>query len=209
MKRIFILMFISILLIFTFFSISNFVKDKNEKERIKKLKEGWHVEITNDYINIRKDADKFSDSMGTVLKGEFYEVLEVDTTKTSFNWYKLKLEDNRSGWIANPKRGGYLLDNNNPNDIAIPTIKYEDSEYKVNSIKDVNYDHLILWDDKEEFTVSHVVYHEIKSSENIDQYWINYTITDKVGKSSSKLQKIIFKTKPNQSEVTDFALYKR
>ena len=97
---------------------------------------------------------------------------------------------------------------NNPNDIATPVIKYYDDVYKVVSIDDINYKHLEVVEDTDDYEITHIVYHEVKKSEFIDQYWILYTITDGAGKSSSKLQKIEFEEKPDESEVTDFSEYR-
>ena len=52
--------------------------------------------------------------------------------------------------------------------------------------------------------MKYIIYHEVKEYDNIDQYWIKYTITDKAGKETSKMQKIEFKETPDESQVEDF-----
>ena len=102
-----------------------------------------------------------------------------------------------------------MKDYNNPTDIAIPIIKFKEDEYHVVSIKDINYDHLITWDDRDDYKITHIIYHEVDEAKDINQYWIKYTITDASGKYSSKTQKIIFETVPDESEVVDFTEYTR
>ena len=62
-------------------------------------------------------------------------------------------------------------------------------------------------DDKDDYKITHIVYHEVDALRGIDQYWIKYTITDASGKYSSKTQKIEFENKPSEDEVTSFAYY--
>ena len=64
-----------------------------------------------------------------------------------------------------------------------------------------------MWDDRPGAEVTHQVYHETGVDINgniIDQYWIQYTVTDKEGKSSSKVQKIEFNKRPSEDKVLDF-----
>ncbi len=178
-----------------------------DNKKMEEIKNGWHVEIENDYVNVRVEPDEYSllfPEKKKVLKGEIYKVKDINLDDKVYYWYFVELEDGVDAWIANPRKGGYLKDFNNPNDIASPTIKFKDSVYYVDSIEDINYDHLILWDDKGEYTMKHILYHEVKEYDNIDQYWIKYTITDKVGKETSKMQKIEFKETPDESQVEDF-----
>lgn len=171
------------------------------------IKKGWHVEIVNDYINVREKPDRYSNSYQKVKKGEIYEVLDINLESTNHFWYKIQIDKKTTGWIANPRTETYLIDHNNPEDIATPTITLSEKEYSINSIDDINYDHLTLWDDREGYEVTHIVYHEVNFKENKDQYWIKYTITDKAGKSSSKTEKIYFTVKPNEKDVVDFSNY--
>ena len=103
----------------------------------------------------------------------------------------------------------YLNDYNNPEDIAYPTLKFFESTYYVDSIEDINYDHLEVEDDKPGVEVEHKVYHEVDASNGKDQYWILYTATDAVGKSVSKVQKIEFNERPSEDQVYAFSELKR
>ncbi len=175
---------------------------------IEEIKEGWHVEITSDYINIRESASTSADILGSVSKGEVYKVIEVETAGNTF-WYKIEYESDKYGWIFNSTSVNYLNDVNNPEDIQAPTIKFYNSTYYVNSIDEITYEHLEVYDDKPGVTVSHEVYHEVNEDTKKDQYWIQYTATDAVGKSVSKLQKIEFNIRPSDEEVLDFSELER
>ena len=41
---------------------------KMEERNIEEIKKGWHIEVQNDYINIRKEASATSDILGEVKK---------------------------------------------------------------------------------------------------------------------------------------------
>ena len=194
-----------LIIVVLFGGVGGFIVIKNirEEARIKEIKKGWYVEITNDYINVRDDAHANANLLGTVKIGEVYEVLDMNFDNTAFYWYKIDYKGNEA-WIASRRKKPYLKDFNNPTDIAVPEVKFEENLYKVVSIDDINYKHLEVVEDKDEYTITHEIYHEVKPSEHIDQYWILYTITDGVGKSSSKLQKIEFEEEPNEDEVLDF-----
>ena len=203
-----------ILAIFIILKINDInIKKAKEKARIAEIKTGWYVEINTEYINIRPVASRYGKELGKVYKGEVYKVEDFDYSQSSYNWYKITTVDNITGWIANPKNSDlYLTDNNNPQDYATPTIKYTTDEYHVSSIDKIKYDHLILWDDKDDYKVTHIVYHEKGINawdEYVDQYWIQYTITDGTGKSSSKLQRITFDILPEENQVQNFDNYKR
>jgi len=185
-----------------------FIKDLKEKGRIEEIKKGWYVEITyKEPIRVRSIPSTTGEEIGTVKKGEVYKVLDINTKSSAYYWYKIEFEDTE-GWIASGKKNHWVNDFNNPNDIATPVIKYHEDVYKVVSIKDINYKHLEIVEDTKDYKITHVVYHEVKKSEFIDQYWILYTITDGSGKSSSKLQKIEFEEKPDESEVLNFSEYR-
>lgn len=208
MKKLLIILLLLILVAggFIFIKMKN---DTDKQHKIDTIKAGWYVEITNNYINVRTSPDTHAKKQGQVKKGEIYKVLEVNLSNSYYCWYKIEIDDKTTGWIANGVKSSYLIDHNNPNDIATPTLKFFETEYKVYSIDKINYKHLEITDDKDDYTVSHKVYHEVDASQNIDQYWIVYTVTDASGKSTSKTQKIIFIVKPDESEVIDFALYKK
>ena len=181
-------------------------KNIQEEARIEEVKKGWYVEIKNEYINVREDAHANADKLGEVKAGEVYKVLEMNFDNSAYYWYKIEY-NGEEAWIASKRKTPYVNDYNNPTDIAIPVIKYHEDVYKVVSIDDINYKHLEVVEDRDDYEITHVVYHEYVPSEYKDQYWIKYTITDAAGKSSSKLQKIEFEERPNEEDVLDFSEY--
>ncbi|MBE6155539.1 MAG: SH3 domain-containing protein [Firmicutes bacterium] len=209
MKKAFTLFLILVALGGIGYGIKKVIDQKQEEKRIEEVKKGWHVEILTEYINVREKADRYSRTMSKVNKGEVYGVIKNDLSDPNLYWYQIEFKDGSTGWIANNTSGTYLKDNNNPNDVAIPIIKFDNEEYHVVSIDDINYDHLKVWDDRDDYKITHIVYHEVNKAKKIDQYWIKYTITDKSGKHSSKTQRIIFEITPDEEDVTDFLLYTR
>lgn len=205
MKKFFTFILIVILGIGAYFIYKNI----QNKKYIEEVKKGWYVEIIYDQpINVRDLPSTDGEILGKAKKGEVYKVLDVNTEGKIYYWYKIEYKG-EEGWIASGKKIHWVKDVGNPNDIADPVIKYYDSVYKVVSINDINYKHLEVIEDTDTYTITHKVYHEVNPTENIDQYWIEYTITDGAGKSSSKLQKIEFEERPDESQVIDFAEYKR
>ena len=205
MKRFFIFVFLVIIGVLCYFGVKKVKHDKYVEE----VKKGWHVVITYDQpINVRSIPSTDGDSLGKVKKGEVYKVLDINYEGKIYYWYKIEYKDD-VGWIASGKKNHWVDDVGNPNDIADPVIKYYDAVYKVVSIDDINYKHLEVIEDSSEYKITHQVYHEVNPTEHIDQYWIEYTITDGAGKSSSKLQKIEFEETPDESRVIDFSEYKR
>lgn len=202
MKKLKIIFGILITIVVGIFVVK-FVLGVMEDARIKKIKEGWHIEVVNDYIKVRKEPDRNSSELGEVKKGEVYKVDDYENHNGNF-WYHVEYEKGKWGWVANPIGKDYLNDTNNEDDIKAPTIKFNDAVYYVDSIDDINYDHLEVTDDKPGVTVSHKVYHEVNEEQNKDQYWILYTATDAVGKTTKKVQKIEFNKKPDESQVEDF-----
>lgn len=185
------------------------IKNIQNKKYIEEVKKGWYVEIIHEQpINVRDMPSTDGESLGKVKKGEFYKVLDVNTESKIYYWYKIEYKGDE-GWIASGKKVHWVKDINNPNDIADPVIKYYDDVYKVVSIDDINYKHLEVIEDSDKYTITHKIYHEVNPTEGIDQYWIEYTIVDGAGKSSSKLQKIEFAERPDESKVLDFTEYKR
>ena len=190
-----------------FFFVKKIVHDK----KVAKIKEGWYIEVTADEVKIRKEPSIEKAILEYAHKGDVYEVIDYENVSGN-RWYKIKYEKGKYGWIANPQaknpknQSKYetLIDGNNPNDISSPTLKFFDSVYYVNSIEEITYDHLEVSDDKEGVVVTHKVYHEVKPEENKDQYWIQYVATDAVGKTTKKLQKIVFNDRPDESKVEDF-----
>lgn len=190
------------------YSAYYYFSGKANERNIEEIKKGWHIEVENDYINIRKEASATADILGEVKKGEVYKVLEVEAVGNTY-WYKIEYEKDKYGWIFNSNNNDYLEDVNNPEDIASPTLKFYENVYYANSIDEINYDHLDVTDDKPGVTVTHKVYHELDSDTGKDQYWIQYTATDAVGKSVSKVQKIEFNVRPSEDQVLNFAELER
>ena len=202
MKKLKIIFGILITIVVGFFVVK-FVLGVMEDARIKKIKEGWHIEVVNDYIKVRKEPDRNSSELGEVKKGEVYKVDDYENHNGNF-WYHVEYEKGKWGWVANPVGKDYLNDTNNEDDIKAPSIKFNDAVYYVDSIDDINYDHLEVTDDKPGVTVTHKIYHEVNEEQNKDQYWILYIATDAVGKTTKKVQKIEFNKKPDESQVEDF-----
>jgi uncharacterized protein YgiM (DUF1202 family) len=179
------------------------------------LKNGWHVEILNEYLNIRVKPSQLEAKLEKqAKKGEVYKVVDVNLDDKDYFWYKIVLSNKTTGWVANPRKltaDKYLKDVNNPKDISEPKIAFKTSNYETTNIDSITYDHLITWDDKPGSKVSHVIYHEQaicsesdEACESKDQYWIQYTIKDKEGKTSTAMQLIKFEEKPDESRVLDF-----
>ncbi len=202
MKKFIIILVILGVLIGGFFGYK-LVSKKIEEARIEKIKEGWYIEIKIDKVKIRKDPDRNSAELEEAVKGNVYAVSDMKNKNGNY-WYYVEYEKGKHGWIANPRGDEYLNDQNNPEDISAPTIKFFESVYYVDTIDDINYDHLEVKDDRPGVTVTHKVYHEVDESQGKDQYWILYIATDAVGKTSQKVQKIEFNTKPDESKVYDF-----
>jgi len=202
-KKFFLFVFIVIACVFAYFGYQKI----EEKKYIEEVKKGWYVEVIHDDgINVRDLPSTDGEILGKAKKGDVYKVLDIKTDAKTYYWYKIEYKHDIA-YIASGKKIHWVNDINNPNDIAVPIIKYYDNIYKVVSIDDINYKHLEVVEDTDIYTITHVVYHEVNPSENINQYWINYTITDGAGKSSSKLQKIEFEEKPDESKVKDFTEY--
>lgn len=204
MKK-FLIIIVFLLVIAGGIGVYFFIKDKKEEERIAEIKKGWYVEVLVDDVNIRAKGSSNSKILGKTKKGDIYAVSDVDIIGNTY-WYKVDYNGTLA-FIYNSSKYNYLKDVNNPKDIATPTIKYFTEVYYVDSINDINYDHLEVWDDKPGYEISHKVFHETGVDINgntIDQYWIQYTATDKVGKSSSKVQKIVFNKRPSEELVYDF-----
>ena len=57
------------------------------------------LEIINDEINIRQDADTKSEKLGKVVKGEIYTIIETKEDNY-YTWYKIKTSNDIEGFIA-------------------------------------------------------------------------------------------------------------
>ena len=208
------------------------IRQKAREERnIAKIKEGWYLEVIcegpkscgdvsiknekkkvktyKDAIKIRKAPTTGSDVIGAAVKGDVFEVLGVDETDNMYLWYRIRYlgVENEEGYIGELRslEINSVKDHNGEIDISAPVVKFDEDEYHVASIDDINYDHLTLWDDKPGYEVTHTVYIEEHPTDRPGpQYWIEYTITDKAGKSSSKLQRIVFDYEPSKTQVKDF-----
>lgn len=206
MKKIIIILLILGLGGVAFFGYK-YIQNRKEEERIAKIKEGWYIEIITEELNIREKGSKNSKILASALKGDIYKVLDVEVLGKNTFWYKIEYEEGKLGFVYNTKSLNYLNDYNNPKDIASPTLKFNENIYYVNTIEDINYKHLEVWDDKPGYEITHKVFHEVGvdiNGKNINQYWIQYTVTDKVGNSISKVQKIVFNTNPSEDLVYDF-----
>ena len=182
------------------------IDPKAEKERIAEIKKGWHIKITAKELKVRTKAQISSKVITKIKKGEVYKV-EKAAAEPSYVWYLIEYEKGKKGWVANTLSYGNLEVFNSTEDLYKPIIKFYESVYRVESIESINYDHLEAWDDSVDYEITHQVYHEVKPEENIDQYWIRYTITDPSGKTSSKTQKIEFAKRPEESKVKSFLEY--
>jgi LAS superfamily LD-carboxypeptidase LdcB len=172
--------------------ILQFIKREN-------IKKGWHVEIITNFINIREEADQKSEKIGKVRENNIYKVLDIYLENNEYYFYKIEISDTKVGWIANDKKTeSYLKDINNPNDIATPTIRVSNKTYNVESIADIDYNHLDVWDDKEDYVINHEIYYEFLSTQK--KYWIIYTITDAAGKTNSTIQEITFLNEPDDGK---------
>lgn len=198
--------FIITLLILGFIAVGGYyfyTKVFNKTEKIDPSKD-FYVEVTNEYINIREESKQLSNNLGRVKKGEKYLVYDVNSSDGSYIWYKIKYDKDKYGWIANKKGSPYLNEYNNPEDVSNPTIKILYLPYQAKNINSIGFENLEVWDDKGTPEITYEIYHEVKESEGIDQYWILYTVTDKVGKTAQKLGSIEFETKPSEYLVKDF-----
>ena len=205
MKKIFTLFLIIVAFWLSFTGIKAIKHSIDDKKYVEKVKKGWYLEVIVDELKVREEANQHSYIKGTVKKGEVFTIEDYEINNTGNYWYKIKLKNTGTGWVANPKKGTkYVETYNGKIDVATPTIKFDDNVYNVISIKDINYKHLTAWDDSDEYEITHIVCHEVDPLKNIDQYWIKYTITDGSGKSSSKKQKIVFEKLPSEDKVIDF-----
>lgn len=198
--------FIVTLLILGFIAVGGYyfyTKVFNKTEKIDPSKD-FYVEVTNEYINIREESKQLSNNLGRVKKGEKYLVYDVNSSDGSYIWYKIKYDKDKYGWIANKKGSPYLNEYNNPEDVSNPTIKILYLPYQAKNINSIGFENLEVWDDKGTPEITYEIYHEVKESEGIDQYWILYTVTDDVGKTAQKLGSIEFETKPSEYLVKDF-----
>lgn len=70
------------------------ITQSNQRDETKE-----QVEITNEYINIRKEASSEADILGKVYKDEIYTVLEKQDDEY-YNWVLIETTNNIKGYIA-------------------------------------------------------------------------------------------------------------
>ena len=207
MKKFLIILLILGIIVGGFFGY-RFIAAKIEEKRIEEIKKGWYVEIKNSAIAIRKEPDRNTAELGKVKQGEVYAVSDMKIFGSNY-WYKIEYKKGKYGWVANPAGTHYLDDPQNPEDIRAPQIRFSSNEYYVDEFKNISYDHLAIDDDRDGVVITYKVYHEVVESEGKDQYWIKWIATDAAGKKTSKVQKIIFDKRPDESLVYDFSEIKK
>ena len=194
----------------TKFQLSN--QDKNYDEGCAKTE----LKVREAPVTDGKSADGRTVEvpiLGTAKKGEVYKVVEVEETDPNFVWFRVVYQKNwkdkyQEGYIAQPRstQVKYVEAHNITFDYSAPTLGFDVDEYEVDSIDDINYDHLRVWDDQPGYKITHEVYIERQPTDRPGpQYWIKYTVTDKKGKTVSKSQRIIFKYPPSANQVKDFS----
>lgn len=206
MKKAFTVFLILVGLVVLFFIGKGIYNKQKEKNYYEEVKKEWHVEITTDILNVRELPTKYSKTLGTVQKGQVLKVLEYkDDAEGNYYWYKVEFYgQSKKGWVANNTKGTYLKDVGNPNDVATPIIQFKEDTYNVLNYESIKTDHLITWDDRDDFKITWVVYFEEVNSQGKPDWWIQWTITDASGKHSSKLQHIHFEEEPSVGEYKPF-----
>lgn len=69
-------------------------------------KTDFQIEITNDYINVRKEPSTSSTKIGEVNQSDIYNVLDV-IGGDNYIWYKIKYQDN-IGYISSNRQEPYV-----------------------------------------------------------------------------------------------------
>ena len=174
----------------------------------------WKVEITNDYVNVRKDHSVYETQIDKVYKGDTYKIIEIYLDDPNYVWYKIELDGGSEGWISSGRNEPYVKEINNPNasseedyfvDYKKPILRFFEDTYKTESIDTITLDHLEIIEDSE-YEVTYEVY---KEEEPIDvpgpQYWIQYTVVDAFDNKTVKVQRIEFEITPPDDRVLDFS----
>lgn len=164
-------------------------------------------------LAVREAPTQASKEIGTAKKGELYKIVEVEETDPKYVWFRVVYQKNwkdkyQEGYIAQPRSSQikYVEPYGVEFDYSAPTLSYNEEEYKVDSIDDIKYDQLVVWDDQPGYKITHEVYIERTPVDRPGpQYWVKWIVTDKKGKSTSKIQRIIFKYPPSDSKVKDFS----
>ena len=108
MKKLKIIFTILILIVVGFFAVK-FILGFMEDARIKKIKEGWYVEVKIENLKIRKEPDRKSAILKEAKKGDVFKVDDYENYKGNY-WYHIEYEKEKWGWIANPLGDEYLND---------------------------------------------------------------------------------------------------
>lgn len=99
---------ISIIIIELISIIIILTKNNNDiyKETIIQANSDFQIEVINDYINIRSSSNIEGEVLGTVNKGDIYNVLDISNTENHI-WYKINYKG-KKGYIASPKQEPYI-----------------------------------------------------------------------------------------------------
>lgn len=212
-----------------------YIRNKNKQEAFQaEIKEGMYLEVVyegkcvtkyqlsnqdnnksceEDSVPVRLSPTASSKQIGVAKKGEIYKIEEVDETDQFYVWFRIVYQHNysepyKAGYIAQPRSATSknVEIYNATLDYSSPILQFNEDEYHVDSIEAITYDHLTVWDDQPGYKITHEVYIEKNPTDRPGpQYWIKYTVVDKVGKKVSKSQRIIFTNPPSESLVKDFS----
>ena len=174
----------------------------------------WKVEITNDYVNVRKDHSVYETQIDKVYKGDTYKIIEIYLDDPNYVWYKIELDGGSEGWIASGRNEPYVKEINNPNasseedyfvDYKSPILRFFEDTYKTESIDTITLDHLEIIEDSE-YEVTYEIYKEEEPQDVPGpQYWIQYTVVDAFDNKTVKVQRIEFEITPPDDRVLDFS----
>ena len=163
-------------------------------------------------LKVRKAPTAASEIIGTVTKGEVYKIVEVEETDPMFIWFRIVYQKNwkdpyDEGYVSQPRSSDqYVKAYNISFDYSNPTINFDNDELNVDNIDAITYDDLRVWDDQPGYEITHQIYIEREPTDRPGpQYWIKYTVTDKKGKTASKIRRVIFVNPPSDSKVLDFS----
>ena len=103
-----IIIIISILIIELISIIVICFKNNNDiyKETIIQVNSDFQIKVINKYINIRSSSNLESKVLGSVNKGDIYNVLDISNTEKHI-WYKINYKG-KTGYIASPKEEPYI-----------------------------------------------------------------------------------------------------
>ena len=191
---------------------------------LERVKEGWYVEVTTEVLNVRDEPKYNAHIVSTVKKGEIFKATDYVVGDDGYYWFYIDLYDGGRGWVANPKKKKssnseeeFLISHNNVIDVSNPKIKWKseycydihvttekECTYHIMNLSNITYDPLELWDDKEGYKVTHEVCIETKPTDRPGpQYWVDFTITDAAGKTSSLRKRLIIENAPSKEDTAD------